>query len=460
MRSIILIASLLFALAPGAANAATHTLFVATTGDDAASGSRSQPLRTLTEAWQRIPVGTSGSWRVRIGPGNYTGAMPEYWEQRNGRIRLEATSPRRPPVLGSMNVYRVQGLELRHLRLVGGGDVFHCELCRRVTLDHVTLVGRDAQETVKLNQSREITIRDSDLGGATDNAFDAVAVQGLQLIHNRIHDAGDWCGYAKGGSTRVVVRGNVFHDCGTGGFTVGQGTGFQFMQPPFLQYEASGVLIEGNTVHDVEGAAFGVQGGYNVLLRHNVAARVGTRSHVLEVVFGLRSCDGQPGDEGRERCATYLAAGGWGTTVVDDGANAVEIPNRHVLIYDNVIVNPASAPSQWQVFDIRGPVPAHAGSNVPTSARADDDLSLVGNVIWDGGPGFPLGIADDACPVDSSCAPARVEADNSINTVRPVPVVLPGGWLSVTGLADHVPPPPNWSDRPAGTPIGWTNWPR
>ena len=166
------------------------------------------------------------------------------------------------------------------------------------------------------------------------------------------------------------------------------------------------------------------------------------------------------GDDGRERCAAYLAAGGWGTTVVDDGTNAVEIPNRRVFLYDNVIVNPDQQPSQWQIFDIRGPTPMHQGSNVPASARADDELRLVGNVIWDGGPGFPLGIADDACPRGSLCDPAMIDAENSINTSRPTLTAQPGGRLVVPSLERHTPPPPNWSDRPAGTPVGWTNWPK
>ncbi len=32
----------------------------------------------------------------------------------------------------------------------------------------------------------------------------------------------------------------------------------------------------------------------------NRAYDVGTRSHWLELTYGLRSCDGRPGDEGRE----------------------------------------------------------------------------------------------------------------------------------------------------------------
>ena len=58
------------------------------------------------------------------------------------------------------------------------------------------------------------------------------------------------------------------------------------MASPFTHYEASSVLIEGNSVRDTEGAAFGVNGGANVLIRRNIATRIGARSHVLEVACG------------------------------------------------------------------------------------------------------------------------------------------------------------------------------
>lgn len=409
-----------------------------------------------------VPKGSSGSWRMRLGPGDYSSGMPNYWEQRRGRIVIEAQVPRRPPLLAPMNVFQVQGLRLRNLRLVGGGDVFHCEQCTGVRLERVTLRGVGAGETVKINQSRDITIVDSDLGGAGDNAFDAVAVHGLRLERNRIHDATDWCGYVKGGSTRVVVRDNVFFRCGTGGFSVGQGTGFQFMTWPFVHYEASAVLVQGNTVHDVEGAAFGVQGGYNVLIQDNVATRVGARSHVLEVGYGSRSCDGRPGDDGRESCGEYLAKDGWGTTRVDDGTNYVEIPNRHVLIYDNAILNPDDQASQWQVFQVAGATTPdrQEGSNVPPAARADDDLRIVGNVIWDGGPDHALGLGEESCRAGSSCAVTRVRENNQINEVRPDLRRGASGRLMAEGIARHDPPPPDWTDRPAVEAPLWSEWPR
>ncbi len=128
-----------------------------------------------------------------------------------------------------MNVYRVNGLTVRGVRLDDGGDVFHCEQCKRVLLDRVTLRGHGAQETIKINQSSDVTVQDSDISGAEDNAFDAVAVRRIKLLRSHFYDAGDWCGYVKGGSTQVIVRGNLFSECGTGGFIAGQGTGLQFL---------------------------------------------------------------------------------------------------------------------------------------------------------------------------------------------------------------------------------------
>ncbi len=361
-----------------------------------------------------------------------------------------------------MNVYRVNGLTLRGVRLDGGGDVFHCEQCKRLLLDRVTLRGHDAQETIKINQSSDVTVQDSDISGAGDNAFDAVAVRRIKLLRNHFHDAGDWCGYVKGGSTEVIVRGNLFSECGTGGFIAGQGTGLQFMKPPFTHYEASSVLIEQNSVRDTEGAAFGVNGAANVLIRNNIATRIGARSHVLEVGYGSRSCDGRPGDAGRSRCSSYLRAGAWGTTVVDDGDNFIRIPNRNVLIYDNVIANPLDSPSQWQVFSIAGARPGATGG-VPVGARADTGLMIVGNVIFDGGPDHSLGLGDEGCRSGSSCAPSKVMAENGINGRLSTISQRSDGWLEVSGwaasLPTHSPPSPSLGGRVRPEPQLWRNWP-
>lgn len=460
-------ATLLFT-APAAPAAAGRSIHVdPVRGNDAGPGTRSRPLRTLTAAWNRLPAVASGRTVIELAPGDYRDKSPVYWENHSGRtgapILIRSRSMRRPARLPSVNVFGVAHLEFRGVRFTGGGDVIHCERCENFTLRSVTAVGRGAQETVKINQSRRVRILDSTIGGAGDNAIDFVAVEHGVIAGNRISRAQDWCAYAKGGSVDIRVTGNVFERCGTGGFTAGQGTGFQFMVAPWLQYEAVGVVVTGNTVKDTDGAAFGVQGGFNVLIADNVATRVGRRSHVIEATYGGHSCDGRPGDEGRERCARYLAAGGWGTTAVDDGDNYARIGNRHVYLVGNVIHNPAPYRSRWQQLEVPADLGPQPGTNVPAGISAASDLRLLGNVIWNGGPEMPLG-GDGGCrPANPTCNPAQLESENLINRRRPALAGRRGGRLAKSGWTaawkPYAVPPPRWDDLPAGTPP-WRDWPR
>ena len=211
--------------------------------------------------------------------------------------------------------------------------------------------------------------------------------------------------YAKGGSASLTVAGNEFYDAGTGGFTAGQGTGFEFMVSPWLHYEAYDIKFINNVVHDTQGAGFGVNGGYNILMAYNTLYRVGSRSHVIEVGFGSRSCDGN-----QAACRAAIAQGGWGTAVVGGDE---PIPNRNVFIYDNVVYNPDGYASQWQQFAVADPRTPSIGSNIPAPARADTNLQIQGNVIWNGPVDHPLGIGQPDLA-------AAVLAGNAINTVRPV----------------------------------------
>lgn len=444
-------------------------------GDDGASGSsRGAAVRTLAEAWRRIPQGTPLTEGVRIAilPGRLTVEMvPNYLESRYGTadapITIEAAGKRGSVTMASLNVYDVRYLTLRGVRIqASGGDGFHCEKCDHVTIENSIIRGapRDSGEVgdlVKVNQSQHMAILRSDVSGAGDNAIDFVSVQHGQIIGNRIHDAGDWCAYVKGGSAYVEVIGNEIYDCGTGGFTAGQGTGFQFMTPPWLQYEAYGITIANNFVHDTEGAGLGVNGGYDILLAHNTLMRVGQRSHVAEFVAGGRSCDGQPGDEGRERCGEYLRAGGWGTTAVDSGENYVRIPNRHVAFVNNLIVNPNGQGSQWEQFALPGPYsgPGQAGSGAPNPARFDDDLLIAGNLIWNGPVDHPLGIGDaSGCqPSNPTCNERQLRAANAINRINPVLArngrPTPAAIGALQGIAVAI-PAMGWSDAPAGVPAG------
>ncbi len=400
-------------------------------GNDGADGlSAANALRSLDAAWRKIPQGQSlgVGYRIRLQPGEYSEQeMPNYWESRYGSyespviVQGQGSEPGQVILRGHVNVFDSRYIYFENLSIITPGDAFHCERCDHLLIRNVIMYSEGAWELVKVNQSQYVFIENSDLGGAQDNTIDFVAVQYGHLFRNHIHDAGDWCAYVKGGSAYLRVEGNHIYNCGTGGFTAGQGTGFQFMTAPWLTYEAYDIRVVNNIIQNTDGAGLGVNGGYNILLAHNTLYKVGRRSHGIEVVFGMRSCDGQPGDEGRERCQQYLDMGGWGTSEVDNGENHVHIANKNVFIYNNVLYNPPGVRSEYQHFAIYGPRENLPASNLAL-AVSDSNLQIKGNLIWNGEETLPLGIEESGqgCqPANPTCNAAQLRAENSINRLQP-----------------------------------------
>jgi hypothetical protein len=63
------------------------------------------------------------------------------------------------------------------------------------------------------------------------------------------------------------------HHCQQAGLRVGQGTGFEFMTVPWLEYEGYSMKLTNNVIHDVWGAGLGAIGAYSVLIAHNTLYR-------------------------------------------------------------------------------------------------------------------------------------------------------------------------------------------
>ncbi|MCW2921846.1 MAG: hypothetical protein JWL76_1720 [Thermoleophilia bacterium] len=381
--------------------------------------------RTVTAAWNSIPLRrtlTQGV-TIRLAPGTYAPtATPNYWESRWGSrsapIVIESRTGIASSVrLPSINMFGVRFLKLQNVSIQSKFDPFHCEQCADIVLRDSVFAGignpsqgQGPQETIKVNQSTGITLIGNDISGATDNAIDFVAVQRGLVARNRIHRATDWCTYVKGGSASIVIEQNHVHDCGTGGITAGQGTGLEFMTAPWVHYEAYDVAIRSNVLHDIEGAGVGVNGGYDVVVAHNTMQRVGSRDHVIEAVFGERSCDGNAA-----ACASRVAAGAWGPPA--PGGDPVYIGNRGVRIANNLVVNPAPYRSQFTHFAIYQPRPLPAGGAGPDPAVADDELRITGNVISNGPDDLELGVGPDQGCQDTNptCNAVQLRADNTIN---------------------------------------------
>jgi len=405
-------------------------------GNDAASGlNRNNPKRTVTAIWNAIPENqtlTSG-YRINLLPGLYgTEELPNYWENRKGSITapiiLQALDGygtvffTRDINMAGTDYFYLIGINIKNQTTQGYGDAFHCERCSYILLRGNSFngapEGRDteadiAHETIKFNQSQYIYIENNNIQGAEDNGIDWVAVQYGHIRANRIHDTDGWCTYVKGGSSYILIESNIVYDCGEGGVTAGQGTGFEFMSTPWLNFEANYIKIVNNLIYNIDGAALGVNGGYQILVAHNTAYHVGERSHLLEVVFGERSCDGDLAS-----CAAQRSLGGWGSTTTD---SVQPIGNNEVNIFNNIFYNPTGFTSGSQHFAIYGPrVPTVSG--IPSPQVSDENLRIKGNIIWNGSPSFTIGIedTDQGCQSgNASCNQTQLLSDNLINTTEP-----------------------------------------
>jgi hypothetical protein len=318
-----------------------------------------------------------------------------------------------------VNYLYVIGLRVEH----SGTDLIHVQNANHILLRNVSLIGSYAgsHENLKINQAQYVYLEDNEFFGAEQNTIDFVAVQFGHIVRNKIHYAQDWCIYTKGGSAHFVIEQNEIYDCGTGGYSAGEGAGFEYMVSPYLKYEASDIKFINNIIHDTDGSGIGVNGGYNILVAHNTLYKVGSRSQGLEIVFGGRTCDGNTA-----KCTANHNLGGWGPVTV--GPN-VEIPNKNVYIYNNILYNPSGFRSLWQHFAIYEPRSNPSGSNAPNPARTDDNLQIRGNFIYNGPSDLPLGIEGSASctSTNPTCNEAQLKSENTINGAIPQLVNPSGG---------------------------------
>ena len=405
--------------------------------DDNSGTSSSNPKRTVTDIWNSIPSSSnlSQGYRINLLPGNYgTNHLPNYWELKKGTatapIIIQAANGygtvnfTRDINMAGVSYFYLIGVDIKNKLDDGFGDAFHCEQCDHILLRTNSFNGAPsgrnagggvAHETIKFNQSQYVYIENNNIQGADDNAIDWVSVQYGHIIGNRIHDSQGWCTYVKGGSSYILIEANIAYNCGEGGITAGQGTGLEFMDSPWLRFEANYVKIVNNIIYNIDGAALGVNGGYGILIAHNTAYKVGNRSHLLEVVFGERSCDGSS-----SACTQRVNAGAWGPTAIGSD-NAQPIGNQDIIIFNNVLYNPSGSASGSQHFAIYGPrTPSAAG--IPSPQKTDSGLLIKGNVVWNGTNSMPIGVeeGDQGCQSGNpTCTLSQLSADNTINSSEP-----------------------------------------
>lgn len=227
-------------------------------------------------------------------------------------------------------------------------------------------------EVLKVNQCQHVYVEDCQVHGAYDgsgsNAIDFVAVQYGHVVDCDVYDApDDWCMYVKGGSAYLRIEGNRIHGGGSG-FAAGEGTTVAFLEKPWWHYEAYAIQFVNNLVYDTRNTAVGVYGGYDILLAFNTIHNAGTAGQVFALGYGQRDCTTPT------LCDARIMEGAWGTT---SGAHVDIIPNRGVLVYDNV-VRIDSAASGFNIFDIAADRPAPGSPpSLRSTPRAPGDPPVI-----------------------------------------------------------------------------------
>lgn len=404
-----------------------------TNGSDAAAGTASNAaLRTIAEAWNRIPAYTtftSSGWRILLKPGDYpAGTIPLWWANRHGTatgpvILQAAGGPGTSRLHEWVNMYDCRHVYFLEVDIVtdpgygGGGNALHLEACDHVLLRGCKLDGwdgdsRNCQETLKANQTQHLYLEDCEIKSAR-YPVDFMVVQYGHIVNCRIHDAEDWCCLIKGGSAYLRAEGNELYDGATGGLTLGDNCGFNYMTSPWFHYDAYDIKAVNNLIHHTTVAGIGVHGGYNILVAHNTLYRAGTGDHLIEIRHGDHTCD-----ENVALCLSNRVAGAWGRFT---GGDAAFVPCRNVYVYNNLILNPSNTFGGWSHLVVEEPVTPPACSNIPNPSRVDDNLQIRGNLIWSGGAGLPLGIEGTAAcpPGNTNCNEVQLWAENTINQFVP-----------------------------------------
>ena len=441
-------------------------------GDDTNSGdARAQALKTLPEAWRRVPDQPDGRGRhIRLCPGTYTTNVENQillQDKHGSHAWPIVIGPADLPLsveLPQVSVRRSSSVYMVDLAFAAASNpytipsedlVLHFAGCRDILVRGVTAKGIEINSTrpaitYKANQCHRVYVEDCDFSYGAYNALDYVSVQWGHIVRSRFHDCNAEGMYVKGGSAYLLIANNEVFNSKNIGIQAGQGTGFQYMIPPWLHYEAYDIKIVNNVIYNA-GGGLGVQGGYNILAAWNTCYRVGSSRDTIVVGLGGRGWNGP-----RPKIVDdFFKLGGWCNPSSGEGYN---IPNRNVLICNNVICNPDGYESRHAHIGLSGPVATLPDSNLPNPARADDGLEIRGNVIWNGGADKP--VLDDVENMYHLAARPTADAAelcrlNAINTLRPEFIdpeqgdfrPVPGGKLS--GFAPVALKDFEWSDAPA-----------
>jgi len=261
----------------------TRYLWVSPTGNNANSGSESAPLRSIQTALDKATPGTAVMVKAGTYDGNvrfYNSGTPDAPIQLvsadgAGKATIRATD---------QSVSTVKGLGVHDIVVKGftvdgasnsngiqfsqqGSDF--SKLVKNVVIRDNTVLS-SGQDSIKISQADKIWVVNNHTKGSGGQGIDFVATNDSVLAYNHIEGVtSDNALTVKGGSTRVLVEGNLVHDADVDAIKIGGWTGVEFFRPGYDTYEAKDIQVIGNEVHSVGQRALMFIGAQNAVATNN-----------------------------------------------------------------------------------------------------------------------------------------------------------------------------------------------
>ena len=276
---------------PSSIDSTKQNFYVATTGNDANSGTLASPWKTISKALASVPAGSvinarAGVYNENLFIRDQAGTTVQSYPGERAVISA-------PSATNVVEVYwQSPNMTFRNLDIIGGqyygfkidGDGGNTGILVEGCRIHDT--GSDA---VKITpHSNNVTIRNNEIynsgildTGNADNAnsqgIDSVNADYLLVSHNYIHNTLTEGAFSKGGSVGAVFEYNKVENVGLkfghGGILLGQrGTGADFFDQdtnPNL-YECINCSVRNNSVNNSGGAGVAIMGTQYSRVENNV----------------------------------------------------------------------------------------------------------------------------------------------------------------------------------------------
>ena len=251
-------------------------IWVSPTGSNTGTGSADKPLKTIQAAVNIATAGTAIMVKAGVYHENVKLPTKALGTVDNPIWLMSADGPQAAKVVAvdqtvsTIYGYGTDNYVVSGFEIVGGfRGIQFSQSGRDFTnmVSNIVVEGNYIHDTkedgIKIGQADNAYVIGNTITKVVGEGIDFLAVNNGFIVQNDVSYAKSTAAgiFAKGGSTGVVIEGNYVHDIPYGdGICIGGQTGTEYFRPGYTTYEAKNVLVTDNYVEDVARRPVNVKG--------------------------------------------------------------------------------------------------------------------------------------------------------------------------------------------------------